>query len=165
VLGAVDDLPQLIEEHQIDEVIIALPEATHGEILDLVAKCGRANLNVKVFPDVFQIIASQVSIDDLGGLPLLSMRDGQVVGLEKVRTSRKALPRLAELAYEWASGMDSPRFAVHHLQSADAAATVVAELQRRLPGVACLTSEIGAVIGVHTGPGVVAVAVAPGTAT
>jgi exopolysaccharide biosynthesis polyprenyl glycosylphosphotransferase len=80
VLGAVDDLPQLIEAHQIDEVIIALPEATHGEILDLVAKCDRTNLNVKVFPDVFQIMASQVSIDDLGGLPLLSMRDVRLRG-------------------------------------------------------------------------------------
>ncbi len=80
VLGAVDDLPRLIDAHQIDEVIVALPEATHGEVLDLVAKCDRASLNVKVFPDVFQIMASQVSIDDLGGLPLLSMRDVRLRG-------------------------------------------------------------------------------------
>jgi Undecaprenyl-phosphate glucose phosphotransferase len=80
VLGATEDLPRLIDEQQIDEVIIALPEATHNEILDLIAKCGRASLSVKVFPDVFQIIASQVSIDDLGGLPLLSMRDVRLRG-------------------------------------------------------------------------------------
>jgi len=80
VLGAVDDLPRLIDKYQVDVVIIALPEATHSEILDLVAKCDRANLDVKVFPDVFQIIASQVSIDDLGGLPLLSMRDVRLRG-------------------------------------------------------------------------------------
>ena len=80
VLGSTDDLPRLIDEHQIDEVIIALPEATHNEILDVIAKCDRASLSVKVFPDVFQIIASQVSIDDLGGLPLLSMRDVRLHG-------------------------------------------------------------------------------------
>ncbi|HLF24732.1 MAG TPA: undecaprenyl-phosphate glucose phosphotransferase [Anaerolineae bacterium] len=81
VLGSTDDLPRLIDEHHIDEVIIALPEATHNEILDLLARCGeRASLSVKVFPDVFQILASQVSIDDLGGLPLLSMRDVRLRG-------------------------------------------------------------------------------------
>jgi Undecaprenyl-phosphate glucose phosphotransferase len=75
VLGCVEDLPRLIDEQQIDTVIIALPEATHNETLDIIGKCTRAALNIKVFPDVFQIMASQVSIDDLGGLPLLSMRD------------------------------------------------------------------------------------------
>ena len=80
VVGAVDDLPRLIQEYQVDEVIIALPEATHTEVLDLVAKCDHGRINVKVFPDVFQIMASQVSIDDLGGLPLLSMRDVRLRG-------------------------------------------------------------------------------------
>jgi Undecaprenyl-phosphate glucose phosphotransferase len=80
VLGAVDDLPRLIDEHQVDEVIIALPEATHTEVLDVIAKCDRASLSIKVFPDVFQIMASQVSIDDLGGLPLLSMKDVRLRG-------------------------------------------------------------------------------------
>jgi len=80
VLGCTDQLTELIDEHQIDEVMIALPEATHDEIINLVAKCERASLSVKVYPDVFQIIASSVSIDDLGGLPLLSMRDVRLRG-------------------------------------------------------------------------------------
>jgi exopolysaccharide biosynthesis polyprenyl glycosylphosphotransferase len=75
LLGHAEDLPELIDQRQIDEVIIALPEASHLEILELISKCSRASLSIKVFPDVFQIIAGQVSIDDLGGLPLLSIRD------------------------------------------------------------------------------------------
>jgi Undecaprenyl-phosphate glucose phosphotransferase len=75
VLGHTDDLPRLIDEHCINEVIIALPEATHQETLSIIALCDRSTISVKVFPDVFQFIAGQVSIDDLGGLPLLSVRD------------------------------------------------------------------------------------------
>jgi exopolysaccharide biosynthesis polyprenyl glycosylphosphotransferase len=75
VLGVTDDLPRLIDEHRINEVIIALPEASHQETLGMIALCDRSTISVKVFPDVFQFIAGQVSIDDLGGLPLLSMRD------------------------------------------------------------------------------------------
>jgi exopolysaccharide biosynthesis polyprenyl glycosylphosphotransferase len=75
VLGNADDLPRLIDERQIDEVIIALPEASDEEMLALISKCSKASLSIKVFPDVFQIIATQVTIDDLGGLPLLSVRD------------------------------------------------------------------------------------------
>jgi Undecaprenyl-phosphate glucose phosphotransferase len=75
LLGRADDLAPLIEKHQVDEVIIALPEATHQEILTLISECERGKVVIKVYPDVFQIMASQVSIGDLGGLPLLTVRD------------------------------------------------------------------------------------------
>jgi exopolysaccharide biosynthesis polyprenyl glycosylphosphotransferase len=75
VKGFTEDLPRLIDEHGINEVIIALPEVTHQETLNIIALCDRSTISVKVFPDVFQFIAGQVGIDDLGGLPLLSVRD------------------------------------------------------------------------------------------
>jgi Undecaprenyl-phosphate glucose phosphotransferase len=56
-------------------VIIALPEASHDEILPLISDCRQERVTIKVFPDVFQIIASEVSVADLGGLPLLTVRD------------------------------------------------------------------------------------------
>jgi len=75
VLGQVDDLPTLIDEHSIDEVIIALPEASHEEMLTIISLCERGKVSIKIYPDVFQIMAAQVSIGDLGGLPLLTVRD------------------------------------------------------------------------------------------
>lgn len=93
--------------------------------------------------------------------PLLTMADGQVTGFEKVRTSARALRRLAELACDTAAEMVAPRIALHHLQAPDAAAAVAAEVARRLPAVRTITTEVGAVIGAHVGPGLVAAAVAP----
>ncbi len=75
VLGGVKDISKIIEEHHVDEVIIAVPEATHQEILSIIANCERERVAIKVFPDVFQIMATEVSIDDLNGMPLLSVRD------------------------------------------------------------------------------------------
>jgi exopolysaccharide biosynthesis polyprenyl glycosylphosphotransferase len=75
VLGSTDDLPRLIESHHIGEVIIAMPEASHQEILSIITRCEREKVSIKVFPDVFQIMASEVSIGDLNGLPLLTVND------------------------------------------------------------------------------------------
>ena len=94
--------------------------------------------------------------------PLLGMEDGRVAALEKVRTSNKALLRLAELATEAAAGLDQPRLAVHHLQAEASANTVLEALLAAMPGAPHVESEVGAVIAAHTGPGVVAVAVVPG---
>lgn len=75
VIGQPEDLPDLIERHQIDEVIIAIPEEGHREVVRVVSYCQRGRVSIKIFPDVFQFITSEATIDDLGGLPLLSVRD------------------------------------------------------------------------------------------
>lgn len=80
VLGTSDDIPELIEAEQVNEVIIAMPDASHQEILKVVSKCDQGRVSIKVFPDVFQIMASEVSIGDLGGLPLLTVRDTAMRG-------------------------------------------------------------------------------------
>ncbi len=75
VLGSQADLSHILQEHAPDEVIIALPEATHEELLEIVSACESAHAAVRIFPDLFQIIASEVSISDLDGLPMLTVRD------------------------------------------------------------------------------------------
>jgi Undecaprenyl-phosphate glucose phosphotransferase len=75
VLGGVDDIPDLIQEHRIEEVIIGRPELSHQEVLSIISRCERGQVGIKIFPDLFQIIATELSIGDLGGLPLLTVRD------------------------------------------------------------------------------------------
>jgi len=75
VLGCVDDIPDIIEQREIQEIIIGLPELPHQELLAIIARCERGQVGIKIFPDLFQIIATELSIGDLGGLPLLSVRD------------------------------------------------------------------------------------------
>ena len=75
VLGKLADLPHLIEEHKVQEVIICLPEASHDELVQITAQCERERVGIRIYPDVFQIMASEVSISDLAGMPLLTMRD------------------------------------------------------------------------------------------
>jgi DegV family protein with EDD domain len=93
--------------------------------------------------------------------PLLHVVDGRIEPLEKVRTSTRALARMVELAAQ-AAGDGAAELAVHHLGAPDRADELAARLGERLPaGRRCLVSEVGAVLGVHTGPGVLGVVVVP----
>lgn len=80
VLGQSEELTQLIEKHQIDEVIIAMPEKGHREVVRVISLCQRGRVSIKVFPDVFEFVTSEATIDDLGGLPLLTVRDYSMRG-------------------------------------------------------------------------------------
>jgi exopolysaccharide biosynthesis polyprenyl glycosylphosphotransferase len=80
VLGTPEEIPDLITQYAIDEVIIALPEVDHQELLRIISLCERNRVAIKVYPDLFQIMASTMSIDDLGGLPLISIQDTALRG-------------------------------------------------------------------------------------
>jgi DegV family protein with EDD domain len=93
--------------------------------------------------------------------PVLHVADGRIVPLEKVRTAGRALARLVELGVE-AAGNGPVSLAVHHLAAPDRAAELATRLEERLPrSTGCVVSELGAVIGAHTGPGVLGVVILP----
>ena len=94
--------------------------------------------------------------------PLLHVDDGRIVPLEKVRTMGRAIGRMVDLAAS-AAGSGPVGLAVHHLDAPERAAELATKLDERVPGsTGCLISEVGAVIGAHTGPGVLGVVVLPG---
>ncbi len=96
--------------------------------------------------------------------PLLEIVDGAIAPREKVRTTGRALSRLEELAVA-AAGERQVDVAVAHLanpQRAEALATDLrARLAANLADRAVSVGEVGAVIGAHVGPGMVAVVVSP----
>ncbi|MEQ0560876.1 DegV family protein [Amycolatopsis sp. NEAU-NG30] len=91
--------------------------------------------------------------------PVLHMADGRILPLEKVRTMNRAIARMVELAAKAADG-DDVELAVHHLASPERAVELANRLEEAIPrSSGCVVSELGAVIGAHTGPGVLGVVV------
>lgn len=94
--------------------------------------------------------------------PILEVDGGRIVPKERVRTAGKALSRLADLAIV-AAGEDEVDVAVAHLASPDRAEELRHKLQSALAANLGRRSvhlgEIGAVLGAHVGPGMVAVCV------
>ncbi|MFJ3660924.1 DegV family protein [Streptomyces sp. NPDC090119] len=93
--------------------------------------------------------------------PLLRLESGRIELLEKVRTASKAIARLEEIVVERA-GAAEVDIAVHHLSAPERAGVLADRLRERVAGLAELhVSEVGAVIGAHTGPGLLGVVVSP----
>ncbi|MCX4400809.1 DegV family protein [Streptomyces sp. NPDC059837] len=93
--------------------------------------------------------------------PLLQLDGGRIELLEKVRTASKAIARLEEIVAERA-GSAQVDIAVHHLAAPERASALADRLRARVPGVVDLhVSEVGAVIGAHTGPGLLGAVVSP----
>lgn len=91
--------------------------------------------------------------------PLLRIDDGELVLAQRVRTASKAVAAMVDRICE-VTGDRAAAIAVHHVANPGGAADVAAALVDRLP--ACqpaIVTELGPVLGLHVGPGALAVCV------
>ncbi len=97
-----------------------------------------------------RLIGSVLSIK-----PVLEITDGRIEPKASVRTKRKALQFLLDLAVETMSGQSDLHLAVLHSVAPDEARWLGEELQQMLNPVELVYGELSPVIGTHTGPGTV----------
>jgi DegV family protein with EDD domain len=92
--------------------------------------------------------------------PILTMEDGQMTPVERVRTSERAFERLVDYARQrHSSGADA--WVVQHVRSPEQAELLIARAREVFETEPVFVSEIGAVVGAHTGPGLLGIGALP----
>jgi exopolysaccharide biosynthesis polyprenyl glycosylphosphotransferase len=74
-LGDLDKLPEIVDSEDVGQVIITLPWMYHRKIMGIVRECERKRVRARIVPDLFQMSLSRVDVDDLGGIPLIGVRE------------------------------------------------------------------------------------------
>lgn len=72
-------LEEIIEKYQIDEIIIATNNISQEEIIDLMLSCEKQLVRLSIAPDLFQIMADSVAVDELAGYPLLHLKESPLL--------------------------------------------------------------------------------------
>ena len=81
VIGPLSDLGDVIRARNVDEVIIALPDGEEERVIDLIGVCLYLDVMWKVMPGVLGLALDRTALDQVDGLPLISPRGTQVIGL------------------------------------------------------------------------------------
>jgi DegV family protein with EDD domain len=93
--------------------------------------------------------------------PLLAIRDGQIVPIERIRTAARALPRLVDLSVRDARSRVEPQLAVHYFGNRGEAEAIAGKLIEELGGeVDVVVSPLPGSLAAHTGVGVLGIVVA-----
>jgi DegV family protein with EDD domain len=85
--------------------------------------------------------------------PLLTIKDGIVTPVTKVRSRRKAMATLFELLDKELAGKEGIHMAVLHVAAPEEAAQLAEQLVDRFHPVELIHAECGPVVGAHAGPG------------
>lgn len=90
--------------------------------------------------------------------PVLSLRDGRVEAVERIRTKGKAIERVLELVAEDIKGRSPVRLATLHANAAEEAKQLLERASAMFQATESIFSEVSPVIGTHAGPGTVGLA-------
>ncbi len=84
VLGNVDDVVRIVEKGSIERIFVAVPRLHQEELIDLISRCMKAQVPVKMISDQFQMFASDASIERIDGVPTFQVRENRMRGLSYV---------------------------------------------------------------------------------
>jgi len=84
VLGTTQDLERVVEDHQVDQLVIALPLSAHLRAVQLIRRAGQLLLEVKVVPDLLQYYVLRAGVEDLDGLPVINLTQIPLAGWNQI---------------------------------------------------------------------------------
>lgn len=90
--------------------------------------------------------------------PLLTIADGRIESIEKIRTKGKALERMVEIVVDKIAGRTPVRLAVLHANAEAEAQEVLASATENLNPIDSFLTSVSPVIGTHAGPGTIGLA-------
>lgn len=89
--------------------------------------------------------------------PILEVIDGRIEPVERVRTRKKSLNRIVELAVEKIGDRRPVYLAVIHANAVEDAEMVMEMMGERLPLKARVVTSVAPTVGTHTGPGTIGI--------
>ena len=84
LLGTLNEADEIIRQENIDHVYVALPLEEHVKMLGIVEATNREAVEVHVVPDLLQFIALRARLENLDGVPIISLNDVPLRGFNSV---------------------------------------------------------------------------------
>jgi exopolysaccharide biosynthesis polyprenyl glycosylphosphotransferase len=83
LLGATDELPELVRLLDVERVILAFSNDSDEDTVALIRKLERLDVQVDVVPRLFEIVGPKVGVHTIEGLPLIGIPPVRLSGLSR----------------------------------------------------------------------------------
>ena len=95
LLGTIDEAAEISQREAIDHLYVALPPEQHLLMIQLIESTSREMVDVKVVPDLLQVIALRARLEDLDGVPVINVNDVPLQGFNAI------VKRAIDVAISW----------------------------------------------------------------
>ncbi|MBI5815059.1 MAG: undecaprenyl-phosphate glucose phosphotransferase [Nitrospinae bacterium] len=80
VIGAIDDVKEIIQQRTIDQIFVALPRHADERLEKTLNLLGDEMVDVKLAPDILQFMRLNAGVEDFDGIPIVSLSESPMYG-------------------------------------------------------------------------------------
>lgn len=84
VLGNLNSLENVIRDFRVEKVIIAFNTSPAERLLDIASTCNASGVECSIIPRLFEIITDEITVNEIGGMPFIRLREKRLQGYKKV---------------------------------------------------------------------------------
>jgi Undecaprenyl-phosphate glucose phosphotransferase len=84
VLGGLEAVTRVLADYRVDQIFLALPLDAHNDVLKVLNAIEGELLDVKMVPDVLQFVTLRAAVEELEGLPVISLAQSPITGWARV---------------------------------------------------------------------------------
>jgi exopolysaccharide biosynthesis polyprenyl glycosylphosphotransferase len=84
VLGLATELPDVVDRHRIDLVLVAYPFHDVGQLLPVLDALADHQVRVCFVPDLEELLSSKLHVQDIEGLPFVELRQVALTGIGRI---------------------------------------------------------------------------------
>ena len=84
LLGTIEEAADIAAREAVDHLYVALPPEQHVQMLQLIESTSRECVDVKVVPDLLQVIALRARLEDMDGVPVININDVPLQGFNAI---------------------------------------------------------------------------------
>jgi exopolysaccharide biosynthesis polyprenyl glycosylphosphotransferase len=84
ILGSLAETPDICKQENIDQIYVALPLDEHVKMLGLIEYASREFIDVHVVPDLLEFLTLRARLEDLDGVPIISIHEVPLRGINAV---------------------------------------------------------------------------------
>jgi exopolysaccharide biosynthesis polyprenyl glycosylphosphotransferase len=80
-LGQIGDVREVVDNHHIDEVVIASTALRDAEMMDVIRKLTTSNVEIRLSPSMYEMLTTGLEVQEINGLPLVSVSKVRITGV------------------------------------------------------------------------------------
>lgn len=84
ILGSFDETRRIVEQHNVEEVVIALHNRAYSRLNQIVADLHNLPVHIRIVPDYLSLALYRATVEDFGGVPLINLRDPALTGYQRM---------------------------------------------------------------------------------
>ncbi len=84
ILGGHEAVTRVLTDYAVDQIFVALPREAHHEMLKILNAIEGELVDVRIVPDILQFVTLRATVEELEGLPVISLAQSPIMGWSRI---------------------------------------------------------------------------------